>query len=363
MALSDNGVRLYFSPTPAGYSSYSYGAQYGSPNPKFLQLLHVRLPPMSLHHPDEQLSSQVPGTVYGSIPQTQSNPTQYVVKDLEKATYVDGILVASLVGDVDGKDFILGICPDLSRIGSLGQTQGPSQPQPPTSNYYMQATTGGYLPSTAPSRPPLTEQATLLYLSGSVWAIATAKSKTLAIPPTASPEPLRTNELATQFSEPPQEFLVVSDNGVSTLVRRRTLDYLRDALEEAHSEGNLQPIIEFRDSYGRDQTCAMLLALASGNTVLASDKNRYSLYDEVERLSPDLAAIAKQAFYELGDRPVWVERGYGGDSHGNVIFSGRREGLAMYFARLVRPLWRTKVTKTGYSVFFKRSMGLWSLIC
>ena len=65
-------------------------------------------------------------------------------------------------------------------------------------------------------------------------------------------------------------------------------------------------------SYGRDQTCAMLLALASGNTFMASDRINFSAYSEVVQLNNDIAAIAKQAFYDLGDRPIWVERGYQG---------------------------------------------------
>ena len=100
-------------------------------------------------------------------------------------------------------------------------------------------------------------------------------------------------------------------------------------------------------SFGREQTCAMLLALASGNTFLAPDKLSISAYDEVVTLSQDLSGIARQAFYEIGDKPHWVERGFGGDGQGNVLFSGRRDGLAIYLARLLRPIWRSKVTKPG----------------
>ena len=89
----------------------------------------------------------------------------------------------------------------------------------------------------------------------------------------------------------------------------------------------------------------MLLALASGNTFLASDRSSISAYDEIVSLSQELSSVARQAFYEIGDRPHWVERGFGGDGQGNVIFSGRREGLAIYIARLLRPIWRSKVTK------------------
>ena len=33
-----------------------------------------------------------------------------------------------------------------------------------------------------------------------------------------------------------------------------------------------------------------------------------------------------------------------GDPQGSVLFSGKREGFALYFARLVRPIWGSKVT-------------------
>ena len=35
-----------------------------------------------------------------------------------------------------------------------------------------------------------------------------------------------------------------------------------------------------------------------------------------------------------------------GQTH--IIFSGRREGLAIYFARLVQPIWLARVTAGGY---------------
>jgi hypothetical protein len=36
-----------------------------------------------------------------------------------------------------------------------------------------------------------------------------------------------------------------------------------------------------------------------------------------------------------------------GDGAGTTSFSGRRQGLAYYFARLVRPIWKMKITKLG----------------
>ena len=82
----------------------------------------------------------------------------------------------------------------------------------------------------------------------------------------------------------------------------------------------------------------MLLAIVSGSTYLKADSSKQSIYDDVETLSPGVVAIARQAFYAPSDRPIWVDRGYVSDAQGNVIFSGRWEGLALYFARLVRPI-------------------------
>lgn len=125
MALSTNGIRLYFSSAPnTGYGAYGYVPQYGSLETRQLHLLHVRLPPANLLHPDEQLHAQhmSNGTYGGSIHAPPTMPT-CIVKEITNASYVDGLLVAAQPSDVDGKDFILGISPDLSRTGNLGQTQ------------------------------------------------------------------------------------------------------------------------------------------------------------------------------------------------------------------------------------------------
>ena len=60
------------------------------------------------------------------------------------------------------------------------------------------------------------------------------------------------------------------------------------------------------NSYGRDQTCAMLLAIASGNTFL--DPMEQSPVGSLSHVSPELAVAAKQAFYDFGERPTWEER-------------------------------------------------------
>jgi nuclear pore complex protein Nup155 len=107
----------------------------------------------------------------------------------------------------------------------------------------------------------------------------------------------------------------------------------------------------------------MLLGIASGSTFLEHTDG--SSAGIISMMNSDIIAVAKQAFYDFGERPMWAERvTYGtskqpaicltnvsdcgqADSQGTAIFSGRREGFSLYFARLVRPLWRTKLTKPG----------------
>ena len=55
----------------------------------------------------------------------------------------------------------------------------------------------------------------------------------------------------------------------------------------------------------------------------------------MEHVNPALFQLAGSAnFIDLAE------------NKGSAIFSGRREGFALYFARLVRPIWKLKVTCT-----------------
>lgn len=67
--------------------------------------------------------------------------------------------------------------------------------------------------------------------------------------PANSPAPSSLNELATQFSEPPRQFMILTNVGLTFLAKRRALDYLKAVIEEFQVEGNAQPLIQFRDRY------------------------------------------------------------------------------------------------------------------
>jgi len=50
----------------------------------------------------------------------------------------------------------------------------------------------------------------------------------------------------------------------------------------------------------------MLLGLASGNTYLDSVDGQS--IGTISMVSPEIAGVAKQAFYDFGERPIWTER-------------------------------------------------------
>jgi nuclear pore complex protein Nup155 len=50
----------------------------------------------------------------------------------------------------------------------------------------------------------------------------------------------------------------------------------------------------------------MLLGLACGNTFM--DTSDHSMPGTLCTVSPDVVNIAKQAFYDFGERPIWTER-------------------------------------------------------
>ncbi|KAG6885845.1 hypothetical protein C0993_008808 [Termitomyces sp. T159_Od127] len=337
--MSNNGVRLYFGPQSVpNYYGPSSSTSYIRP----IQLLHVRLPPANLIHPDA-LTQQVKPTpgLYG-VPQSQAQPAPrpFHTAEFLCSNYYRGMTVASHPGDRDGNDYILCMSPDLTRIGSIGQVNLPPQP----SSTLTQPES--YRNVLADGRPTLTEYAALTSIAGTAWA-------TGHFLPSTSPEaadgpaPSALNELATQFGEAPCQFMFFTNCGISFLVKRRAVDFLRADLEELQSQGTIQPLLEFRDSFGRDQTCCMLLGLACGNTFLDFQDEITSKTGNLSTPRPDITAVAKQAFYDIGERPTWTERVTYADSQGLAVFSGRREGLALYFSRLIRPLWKAKLTQPG----------------
>lgn len=241
IAITENGVRLYFSQSAMPFGYYSNAGADGARGHRPLTLIHVRLPPPNLLHPDEQSNSYRPTAPgYG----TQRNPSEpasrpYVVTHLENVLYSAGLTIAAQEGDAgDGKDFLLCVAPELPKMGTFGQVT-------------PQFVNTSYAGAAGPQRPPLVERAALLTIPGRTWALAavprpkTAYAATIGAPNT--PTPPVTNEVAYQFLEPPRQFMVMTNEGMSILAKRRPMDWLRDAVEELQADGHIQALVEFRD--------------------------------------------------------------------------------------------------------------------
>lgn len=118
----------------------------------------------------------------------------------------------------------------------------------------------------------------------------------------------------------------------------------------------------------------MLLAIAAGNSRLGKAEGASHYPSTSSRLGSSgrnansaTADYAKSLYFEGGGRPVSVDRGgygsksfFGGGraeliggffwnkgtaSDSKIIYSGRHEGLAFYFSRLIRPIWKQKITR------------------
>jgi len=121
----------------------------------------------------------------------------------------------------------------------------------------------------------------------------------------------------------------------------------------------------FFESFGVDQVCAMCLAVACNNpcVVTKSTAAYSSRRQSFASSSPNIASGAKQLFFEHGGRPTPKEQFQTHDglsAHSNSMlggtlglsvsipefnYSGRHNGLALYLGRLLKPIWKEKISK------------------
>ncbi|GAA5951998.1 hypothetical protein JCM3765_005163 [Sporobolomyces pararoseus] len=338
VAVTSTGVRLYFTHQRRGYY---YGV---SSTPAALELCHVRPPPApSTNQPPPQ------STMYGQMVQPgqqqqqnqQQSANQIPFNSIIQAKYSSGGLLLAANNLTSDLDVLLVAAPDVSAsIRSIAE--------------------GGASAGTAQGTRPFTEVASTIEIPGRTWDMAEITSQPLVTPSGGT----ALNELATQPTQTRREWVILTNMGANVVSRQRPIDTLLDVLESAGMSGNGHGEIGvFFESYGRDQSCAMLLAIAAGNSQLTLNEsatapsigmNGFAVSNS--RNTPtSIADQAKGLFFEGGGRPISIDRGgYGAgpqnpSSDNKIIFSGRHEGLAFYFARIVRPIWKMKITRPAPS--------------
>ncbi|KAJ3356583.1 hypothetical protein HDU91_005527, partial [Kappamyces sp. JEL0680] len=122
------------------------------------------------------------------------------------------------------------------------------------------------------SQKPMSEYASYHEIEGRTWAIAEATSNFLAVAKSDKKAlGFTLNELATQFEFVSRRFYILTNGGLTTLVKLRPVDIL---LQLIHScpPGDFRPFKEFFYSFGPDQSCAMTLAIACGHSSISHNQ-------------------------------------------------------------------------------------------
>ncbi|KAF8328804.1 Non-repetitive/WGA-negative nucleoporin C-terminal-domain-containing protein [Cantharellus anzutake] len=349
MAVTSSGVRLFFSALRRNFSNYGTSTSVVSGVPSTLELVHVRMAPTTVEHPRTSHFDQSP-LYRGPSNPSLSHSKSSQLSNLSCTSYFGGLFLgAQSPSDGSQPDVLFCTSPDLPRIGNLA-IDGTSQ------NSQMTGTITAYSQSSQPPRPPFGEYASLLELPGKTWAIA--HLKTPQMPPFAKGSIPSWNDLITQFTAYPDQFLLLTNDGLSVIVKKRPVDSLRELIESTRRGGDEELLRSFLDQYGRNQTCAMLLALASANSFVGAALSLPVPFSSAISLhiTPSQSAVAnptgsesiideatqnaaKTLFYDWGQQPTEFPNSLA------VAFSGRHEGLALYFSRLVRPIWKSKITR------------------
>ncbi|EUC66071.1 Non-repetitive/WGA-negative nucleoporin carboxy-terminal protein, partial [Rhizoctonia solani AG-3 Rhs1AP] len=314
IATTTGGARLYFSHQRRGYGAY--GA------PSTLALIHVRPPPAQLPHPEQPYQNPLYGRDH-----LQGLPSA-AVGGITRAAYRMGLLVAvqELESGPDNlRNSLFVATPDLGKIAA-STTSGPS------SN-----TTYG-----AARRPVLNEYASLVPTGTKIWDLAPV--------PHFGERDGTWNDLTAQLVEPPRQFIALTEAGLTSLVKKRPMDVLRDLIEASKKVGDLSYVSAFRDSYGVDQFCMMCFALLASNSNLSSDnrplpgqRHTDGLDAAVNMLSKETLLVTQNLLQQFGGKPAAVERGM--DVH--YEFSARHDGFASYLAGLLKPIWKLNITMPG----------------
>lgn len=197
--VSFSGLRIYLSDT----SSYGSGAVFNPAGTTNLRVVHIRFPPGK--------DAQLPG-------------------DVLNADYLAGSFVCAYSDDPT-KDTSPVFCAaaDVGRLVKVQESAQPPQQQHQQGMYGGMNMGYGY----AAPRPPMHEWAVTPRIPGRPWAVDHLPLNTQTIATATS----ALHVLATQFVQPPEQFLVLTNQGLNFFVRKRPVDVLRMALERGEGIG------------------------------------------------------------------------------------------------------------------------------
>ncbi|KAI8911837.1 Non-repetitive/WGA-negative nucleoporin C-terminal-domain-containing protein [Gorgonomyces haynaldii] len=278
VAITSTGHRLYFS-----HSDYDRFQQVQT---RRLKLVFVRHPP--------QMSS---GLQYGGQ-----------LAKIHQAHYANGITIASQA-----------FTDEIDRVLCFSLDTG--------------------LISQAPQKY-LAEIMSSIDIDGKTWAIVEAHTPHWKQLKNDKIPGAYLNELVTQFEYSPRKFYLLTNNGLTGIVKLRPVDVLVTMIMQQQTM-DLRPFKPFFDTFGSDQACAMSLAVACGHQLIS--QNVYGLQSNV-------VTLATRLYLEMGGVPTVndTQQQNGGPlgvplSTQDTKYSSKHNGMALYFARLLRPVWKKEI--------------------
>ncbi|KZP00865.1 nucleoporin-domain-containing protein [Calocera viscosa TUFC12733] len=360
VAVTTAGLRLYFTffrRNPYNPTSPPYPTPNGAP--VSLDLMFVRSPPAV---PYDAIVPRTDPAWYGRQRPAEPQPPQgysFSFTEVNSATicssdFLIGQALPKTGASAFSKAAILACSPDLGRLFRYNADQNP-----------IPGTMGGmgYSALAPAQRPPLTESWTILPLDGLTHGIAPLAQPTfiLTTPDSASVS----SEMLTMFTAAPAQYVVLTTSGAYVLQHRRPVDVLRSLIERSNRSGNEDDVQQFHDVFGKEQSCAMALAIACGNSLTLRDWTppsapagqdagalmRYSVGFEPQLQGQGVEMLAGRLFQRWGGHPIRLRMGAAQDD-GTMLFSGKYQGLSIYVGRLLRPIWKEKVaTVVGGKTF------------
>ncbi|KAJ2762917.1 hypothetical protein H4S06_000382 [Coemansia sp. BCRC 34490] len=303
VAITGGGCRLYFSTVSRMQRFYETGAAAAAAassarQPEVFEIAHVRLPP----EPQPTLAAA------GPLLQGSRVPRQML--SVHTAFYRNGTALLAHAWNED-HDSIVGAAPACAQILARIAKQ---------------------------PRATLSELSSAARIEGRTWAIAETDS--------AADGAL--NDLATVSCAPVRSFAVLTNAGVTVLEKQRPVDMFRMLIAQpAVQEAQIK---EFVATFSLDETCAMCF------TILCAPSDGALARRYVPGGGMQVLGAARRILFEHGGLPHFAEAassssfgaGAGASDGGGamsaaserIVLSGRHEGLAIYLARVLYPVWK-----------------------
>ncbi|ANB11304.1 Nup170p [Sugiyamaella lignohabitans] len=292
VAITSGGFRLYIK------AGRQYGVSVGDKPPNTIQVVGYRPPPVGepVVNPDGTLSKPIP-VLNTAKPQSKIfEPAHFfcVVPD-EANSGGDKIFVSSL---------------DSGRVIHIL-----NQPN---------------------SVPTYSENACFLEVEGFVQSV---ELLTPPFRPSAKPEGFL-NECAAQYSLPPPQVAVLTNTGIYVFTRRLPYQICENLLGS-------DDIKSFFDAYGRTETCASALSVASKSITGSSSSSSAQAYASREMATKIYIEIGGRAHLRYDDESTYaLVRSANNTGSETIRLSGRFDGLATYVSRTIRDLWEANVFKS-----------------